>query len=278
MESKNELGGQMITKFFSILEYMSKTKSPIRLQDISTHLEIPQATMLRYLTSMIRQGYVYQDKETLRYALTWKICRITNNLSSPLSAKAIVSPYVYELSSKLSVGAAAMMIQGYNGVYIEMIDEPSTLLTSILRMSNCPPLNSTASGKLLLSQFSPAELDDFIQIRGLEQRTAHTIMDRARLEEELEAARKQGYALEVRECYDDVECVAVPVYDYNDKIYLALSVFGKSHLTEQSCLKNELLPVLFGAAAEISCRLGCSEKMLNKLRSSAAPSELPDSL
>lgn len=266
MENKTELGGQMITKFFSILEYMSKTKSPVRLQDISTRLDIPQATMLRYLTSMIRQGYVYQDRETLRYALTWKICRITNNLSSPLSAKSIVSPYVYELSSKLGVGAAAMMIQGYNGVYIEMIDEPSTLLTSILRLSNCPPLNSTASGKLLLSQFSPAELDDFINIRGLEQRTAQTIMDRAHLETELDAARKQGYALEVRECYDDVECVAVPVYDYNDKIYLALSVFDKRHLTEQSYLKNELLPVLFSVAAEISCRLGCSEKTLEKFK------------
>ena len=157
----------MITKFFMILEYLSNRNQPVRIQDISTHLDIPQATMSRYLASMAREGYVFQDKESQRYKLTWKICKIAAKVSSPIAAKEIVSPYVYKLSSKYNIGSAAMMIMGYDGIYIELLDEASSYLDSVMRMSVCPPLNSTASGKILLSQFTAAEIDDFIAIKGL---------------------------------------------------------------------------------------------------------------
>jgi len=266
MNNKTEPGGQAIAKLFAILEYMSKVRGSVRLQDISKHLEIPQSTMQRYLSSMVHLGYVYQDEESMRYMLTWKICRIGSKLSSPLSAKSIVSPYAIQLAQALNLATAVMVVQGYEGIYIDLIDDPSTLLISIARMGNCPPLNATASGKVLISQFTANELEDFIAIKGLEKCTVHTITDKEKLLEELERVRIQGYATEIEECSEGVECVAMPIYDFNDNIYMALSVFGKACITEPRVLHEQILPKLSQCAKEVSLRLGCSEKKLTSYK------------
>lgn len=266
MENKTEQGGQMITKLFSILEYMSRRKGQVRLQELSTHLEIPQSTLLRYLNSMIREGYVYQDKDTMKYALTWKICKIGNELNSPLTAKCIVSPYVISLAQDTGMGATSMVMQGYEGIYVDLVDDPSTLLTSLVRLGNCPPLNATASGKVLLSQLSPSEWEDFYAVKGLEKLTPSTIVAKDKLTEELKKVKEQGYALEINECTEGVECVAMPVYDYNNRIYMALSVFKSAHITEPSYLKEMILPKLSECAKEVSFRLGCPESRLESYK------------
>ncbi|MCC8025704.1 MAG: IclR family transcriptional regulator [Clostridium sp.] len=252
----------MIKKLFSILEYMSKRTGQVRLQDLATHLNMSQSTLLRYLNAMIREGYVFHDKDTMGYALTWKICKIGSDLSSPLAAKCIVSPYVNHLCQDIGLGAAAMVMQGYEGIYVDLIDDPTTLLTSLVRLGNCPPLNATASGKVLLSQLSSLELEDFYTLKGLESKTPSTIVDRNKLMEELESVRTLGYALEIDECTEGVECVAMPIYDYRNKIYMALSVFDNKHITEPSYLKEQILPKLSKCAKEVSLRLGCSENQL----------------
>lgn len=262
MDNKTEQGGQMVTKLFSILEYMAKRKGQVHLQDLSAHLGIPQSTLLRYLNSMIREGYVYQDEETQRYALTWKICKIGNELNSPIAAKSIVSSYVIRLAQDMELGVATMVIRGYDGIYIDLIEDLTSFMASYLKIGSCPPLNATASGKVLLSQFSSAELEDFFTIKGLERLTSHTIVEKEKLLEELQRVREQRYALEIEECSDGVECVAVPIYDFNDRIYMALCVFGNAHITEPVYLKEQVLPKLSKYAKEVSLRLGCSEKKL----------------
>lgn len=258
MDNRRENGTQMISKTFAILEYMSRNGSA-RLQEISSCLGIPQSTMLRYLNSMIHAGYIYQDQYTMRYALTWRICNLGENLNTPSAAKNIVSPYVIRLSQQLNVGAAAMIAHGFDGIYLDLIDDPSTILTSMMRIGNCPPLNSTASGKVLLSRYEDNEIERYIEERGLVRSTAETIVDKDRFLDEIHRVREMGYALEIRECSDDVECVAVPVYDFSGQIYMALSIFKKACITEPKVLHEKILPYLGHSAKEISERFGCPE-------------------
>lgn len=262
MENKNEFGGQMLGKVFAILEFVAAARTPVRAQEISAYLRIPQSTTLRYLNSMIHYGYMYQDEYTQRYALTWKICKLNGQLNTPLAAKNIVSPYVSQLSQKLNYGAAAMIAREFDGIYIDLIDDPSTILTSMMTIGTCPPLNATASGKILLSRYSDQKIEEFIDAKGLIKRTEKTIDDKDRLLEELKRVRAQGYATEIDECTIGVECVAVPIYDYNDEIYMALSVFNKACITEPKLLHEVILPRLFESAREVSQRFGCSEEKL----------------
>jgi DNA-binding IclR family transcriptional regulator len=57
------------------------------------------STTLRFLTTLQKKGYVAQEKETLRYYLTFKICTIANNVSSHISLRDISISYLKELSN-----------------------------------------------------------------------------------------------------------------------------------------------------------------------------------
>jgi DNA-binding IclR family transcriptional regulator len=84
-------------------------------------------------------------------------------------------------------------------------------------------LHCTAAGKVFLA-FSAASLRD----GPLEQLTPSTVVDRARLERELEAVRDQGYATLVDELEPGLSAVAAPVRDRGGAVIAALTASGAS--------------------------------------------------
>jgi DNA-binding IclR family transcriptional regulator len=81
----------------------------------------------------------------------------------------------------------------------------------------------TAAGKVFLA-FGVAELPE----GELEPMTPATIVDRRRLERELEAVRDQGYATIVDELEPGLSAVAAPVRDRGGEIVAALTASGAS--------------------------------------------------
>ena len=74
MQSKFTQKNQSVDKVLKIIEYMAEIRTPMKLQELSQRIGFPPSTILRLLTSLIDMGYVYQDKETLKYSLTLTRC------------------------------------------------------------------------------------------------------------------------------------------------------------------------------------------------------------
>lgn len=85
------------------------------------------------------------------------------------------------------------------------------------------PLHATAAGKVFLA-FGAAELPPGELVRL----TSATVVERARLERELEAVRDQGYAWIVDELEDGLSAVAAPVRERGGGVVAALSLSGAS--------------------------------------------------
>lgn len=85
--------------------------------------------------------------------------------------------------------------------------------------------------------------------------TAATICDRDILEQELEKALAQGYAMDREEREEDVTCIAAPLYDYSGEVVAALSISAPSSRLGKG-RQQELLPMLMTTAANISRELG----------------------
>ncbi|NJK46364.1 MAG: hypothetical protein HC933_20860 [Pleurocapsa sp. SU_196_0] len=71
---------------------------------------------------------------------------------------------------------------------------------NLMRVSNgvgsLVPLHCTAIGKVFLADFAPRTLRDTLKHTGLEAMTAHSITSRKRLDQELEAVKLNGYAVD----------------------------------------------------------------------------------
>lgn len=83
---------------------------------------------------------------------------------------------------------------------------------------------SCALGKVLLSGLQPQQLEDFLCDGTLIPLTPRTITTADRLRSEIEAVRKCGYALDDREVYPWMSCLAVPVRDAHGGIVAAISL------------------------------------------------------
>ena len=242
-------------KLLSILECIASNRSPMRLQDIADACDISLPTVLRYLRTLQGASYVYQDEATLRYALTWKLCKLTENMNTYLGLRNVAAPFVTELGNELQLGCCLVVDRNYQCVYLDCVDNPRAT-EPVQYIGKRAPLHVTGSGKLLLSEYTQAQFDEFIHTCKLEKYTEHTITSPQALARQLEQIRQQGYALDNEECEVGLRCVSYPLRNYTGQIYAAISVFGNARDMTDELLDTVVRPRLKAAAEAISLRLG----------------------
>lgn len=245
---------QSSIRLLEILECLSANVMPMKLQDISKRTGIAQSTILRYLNVLISKNYVYQSPDTGRYALTWKLCSLTENLNSDASLRGITGPYVNALALSLNTGICLVTEKDGTCLYLDCIDPPGS--RTLQRIGYTAPLHTTASGKILLSRKNNNQLDHYIEINGLSQFTKYTITDESILKEEMKKVRQQDYAVDDEECEIGLRCISCPLRDYTGQIIASMSAFSNKYDMTNEYVQHTVYPALKKATVSISICLG----------------------
>ncbi len=87
----------------------------------------------------------------IRYALTWKLCRLMEHLNSNLSLRNIARPFVTHLGNTLQLGAYLVVERDAHCMYLDCIDHPHPAYTSLQYIGKQAPLHAAGSGKVLRS-------------------------------------------------------------------------------------------------------------------------------
>ena len=255
MEKKLTKSNQSVEKALQIIEVMSKSRGAMRLSDISTEVGLPSSTIIRFLNSLMGYNYVNQDRETLKYSLSLKFCYIASKVSSQISLRDVIRPFLIELSEKCGESACLAIVEDLMMTYIDVVDGPDNMLKTMQRIGKRAPLHSTGVGKLILQEFDATEVDKFIQERGLPSLTPNTITTKEVLIEELIKIKQQGYALDNEECELGARCVAAPLRDYTGKIIACISISGPiSRVTNEKM--REIQETIIAYSERISKTLG----------------------
>lgn len=249
---------QSSVRLLQILECLSANYSPMRLQDIAKQVGMTQPTVLRYLYALEATHYIYQDKETARYGLTWRICRLGENLNTMVSLRNLAYPFLNHLATSMSLGACLVTKRDDECLYLDCIDDP--YFSTLQRIGKRAPLHVTGSGKLLLSQYTDEQLEQYINTKGLTRYTEHTITDPEKLRQELEMIRQQDFGTDEEECEMGLRCISCPLRSYTGQIVAAISVFGSINDMSRQRSQTEIYPALREAAGAISLRLGYSSQ------------------
>jgi IclR family acetate operon transcriptional repressor len=86
------------------------------------------------------------------------------------------------------------------------------------------PAYASASGRALLAELSPARIREFYPQGRLRALTERTIATRRKLEAELEATRRRGYAVQRGELEADVAAIAAAVRDSRGQASFSITV------------------------------------------------------
>ena len=246
-EKKQPLSNQSTEKALAILELLAQSSEPVRLRDLSRTLSINASTALRFLTTLQNCGYVEQEADTQRYYLTYKICRLANQVSSHTQLQSITHPYLQRLSEQFEEVLCVSVERDMTMVYVDVASGPEQTLMSLQRVGNTSPMHCTGNGKLLLLNYTPEQLDEMIRRKGLPRYTQNTITTR------------EGLVL----CEVGVRCLACPIYDHTGKVIAGMSVTGPaSRMTDEKL--QRIRGRLSEAAKKISEVFGYSPEHFNK--------------
>jgi DNA-binding IclR family transcriptional regulator len=249
---------QSSEKLLHLVEALSLMDEPVRLQDLSAKLGMNASTVLRFLNPLVRMGYVDQNPDDNRYYLTFKICRIANNVASRMSIRNVAYPVMRNVSRIFKESANLSVENDMLVLYVEVVNAASNTLMTMQRIGHVAPMHCTGVGKLFMQEYSIQKVDQFIATKGMERFTEKTITDRESLLQEIARIRERGYAIDDEECEIGARCVAVPVRNYTGHIVAGLSVSGPAtRMTDAHIHAN--LSFLQDAAKQISYRLGWKE-------------------
>ncbi|MDR2909518.1 MAG: IclR family transcriptional regulator [Oscillospiraceae bacterium] len=250
-------------KLLSILEIMAEQPEPLRLYDIARLCGMNASTVLRFLSALEMRNYVAQDMDTGRYFLTFKICALAQSMSaSHAGIRSVAMPFLRSVSHVFSESCNLAIENDLSIMYVEVVSGPQKTLMSMQRIGNIAPMHCTGVGKLILTDYSTAELDRLLAVKKLTGYTQNTITARPVLLRELSKVKAAGYAFDNEECEVGARCVAAPIRDYTGRIIAGLSVSGPTaRMTDRHI--RECLPCLLDSAGQISLRLGWEEKAPN---------------
>lgn len=223
MERGREDEKQMnaVMRTISILEALSEVEGT-NLENLSKITELPKATLLRFLSTLISLGYVHRDGADM-YHLTLKMFSVGSRSLRHMDLINTAKPFARKLCQELGETVHMGILEGDNAVYV-LKEESSYTLRMYSRVGKVIPLYCTAIGKIFLSQMNEQELEEYFRKNPLKPFTPKSIRTHHALIEELERTRQRGWAIDDEEHEENIFCIGAPVRDYSGNIIAAMSV------------------------------------------------------
>jgi len=215
------MGG--LAKGLEVLRTFSRTKPHMTLSEIAARAGLPAATARRCLNTLEELGYVARNGR--QFMLRPPVLEIGAVYLDSMDIPTITRTKLEELALATHGLAGLLVLSGTGVVLVARASARTDPLHVDGHVGLRMPAHASATGKVLLAGLSPERLAVYFAQARLEPVTEHTITDRAQLMEQIDAARRDGYATGEGEIAPDVAAIAVPVHDGAGHVVAALG-FG----------------------------------------------------
>lgn len=240
---------QMVERAMAVLDLVRTSRGPVGVQEIARTSGLNPSTAFRILKTLEKSQWIFQLEDN-SYVLGQKLGFVTEKRSLLLALEEVASYVMRECTARFGPAMNLIVRDRTEGLILQQ-SRTLSLVDYVPPLMSRVPLYATAGGKVLLAEL-PADLAErvlsSIELRAL---TSHTIVDRARLEDELREVAERGYAFDDRESSENGFCISVAVRDSDETAVAALSFSGLIGVSDTSELLK-YLPALKEAASEIS--------------------------
>jgi IclR family transcriptional regulator, acetate operon repressor len=210
-------------RLFALLEVIAGRDQLFSLQALVDETGLPKPTLHRMLQGLESAGLLQRESDGRHYSTGVRLRRLAENLmlnSTYHGARhAVLRHLVEELGESCNITA----LSGNEVVYLDRV-ETAAPLRFYLHSGSRVPAHCSASGKLLLSQMTPAQRERLLSHAPLESYTARTLTRLEALEREFKRVAREGYALDNEEFLPGLLCVAVlvPVHEGRSNLCVAV--------------------------------------------------------
>lgn len=248
-----EKGAQLIDRLLDILELLSLEKDGLGVTEIGNRTGLHKSTVHRIVSALAERGYIEKVPGRGVYKIGLKLVEISSVYLNSVELKTEATPFLRELTSKLSQPTHLAILDGTDAVYIEKVDMVNNIRL-YSQIGRRIPVYCSALGKCLLSGLHEGEIDEILKRCSFERFTDKTL-DKTGLLRQVREVPAIGYAIDDEEHDEGIRCIAAPVFDYRGAVIAAVSVAGPVlAMTPQN--DSEIGRLLMETARNISKRMG----------------------
>lgn len=241
---------QYAVRLIGVIEAVSSTQEPVRLEALARMTGMSRATAYRLLDSLCAAGVLLREPKGAGFSPGPRLCAASLNLLSHGQLRNARHAMLQALVSRLRETCNFTTYHQGAVLYVDRV-EADWPVRLTLQPGSTTPIHSTSSGKLYLALMRAKERRRFLHDMEIPRHTAKTITDPAALELEMREIRRTRVAFDDQGYLDGLVSVAVPVYGVARSVLGAVSVHGP--LSRLSLARaTAIVPELRRAAAELS--------------------------
>jgi len=252
---KNRYSINSVLRAIKILDSFTIEKPTYTNVELSKKLGLNKSTVTALLSSLEEGGFLEKDPKTREYRLTHQLYQLGRVYMSQVDLHKIAIPLLTELAVSCKETVHIGFLNKFKVMNIDTIESTHPIGIRVIR--DVPTdAHGSALGKVLLAHLDAQELEEYFRTVELVRHTANTITSKEELRRHLARVKENGYAIDDVELFDDVKCVAAPIFDENSKALAAISISGPAFRMTREKIEKEYIRAVKQTAAQISQRLG----------------------
>lgn len=241
-----------LDRAFEILEFLRARRRPMRPNEIATEIGAPRSSVYELVNLLLRHGMLDYQGADGRVFLGRKLYFLGTAHAEQFDLMRESEDILARLAEETRETAQLCLLEG-NKYTVAMMREGARAFRISSNVGEPVPLPWTASGRLLVSHLSDAELLAFIPAADFDMPNGQR-MDTARFIAEVRQAALDGYFTFNSEVANFTHCFAAPVYRSDGQCVATLCLVAP----KEDGLRNRQrhLDSLLAASGELSEKLG----------------------
>jgi IclR family acetate operon transcriptional repressor len=210
-----EQGPRSLGRVLALFDTIAKSADGVSLAKLSVQLGAPKSSLLMLLRPLV--GLSYLTHESARYRLGSAAFRLAASIQSTRSLPRLMRPHLEALGAG-SGESVYLAVADPDAKVFEYIDglESQNPVRYWVAVGARRPLYVGSAGKLLLANQPDAWRERYLRSEPLKALASGTITNRQALKTELDAIRRQGYAVSRSEAVEGAGGIAAPVFNAAD--------------------------------------------------------------
>jgi IclR family acetate operon transcriptional repressor len=247
-------GVQSVDRALQILETLAEDDNGYRLSDLAVRTGLSTSTAHRLLTTLEKRRFVQFDQTSSKWHVGAQSFAVGATFSRRRNFVAQAIPYLRKLRDQTRETANLAVVDDETLMLLVRL-ESREITRSVTKVGGRVAMVASGIGKAVLATYGDADVAAIIHRHGMPQLTAKSIVRAGELFKELQAIRRQGYAVDDEEARIGLRCVASVVYNDCAEPLAAVSISGLTSRVTDARLP-EFGRAVREAAAELTLALG----------------------
>lgn len=231
-----------VQRAIDVLDALAEARTELGTNEIARRTGVNVSTISRLLSTLTTAGLVQHIPSTGRYRLGIRILQLAGAAREGLDVQGMARPLLEELTAITGETATLSLPGTVDLLTVDFVPSPQSV-RSVAQVGRNSVAHATAAGKVLLAW--GGRLPDGELVRYTER----TTVDRDALAQEIDRVRERGWAQAVGEREEDLNGVAVPVFDGTGTLTAVLGVQGPAGRFTPRAMRAAIEPLTERAAA-----------------------------